>query len=176
VNKGTGRNYGVEMTLERFFTNNYYFLLTTSLFDSKYTGSDGIERNTPFNNRYVVNLLTGREFRVGRNNVFSINWKLTTAGGRFITPINLEQSATQGQAVNEYGRAFSSRQSPYFRTDLKIGYKINRAQMTHEIAFDLQNLTNAQNVLQQAYNPRTNRIGTAYQQGFLPVPFYRLTF
>ncbi|MCY7352683.1 MAG: TonB-dependent receptor, partial [Cytophagaceae bacterium] len=176
VNKGTGRNYGVEMTLERFFTNNYYFLLTTSLFESKYKGSDGIERNTPFNNRYVVNLLTGREFQLGRNNVFSINWKITTAGGRFITPINLEQSAAQGQAVNEYDRAFSNRQTPYFRTDLKIGYKINRARMTHEIAFDLQNLTNNQNVLQQAYNPRTNRIGTAYQQGFLPVPFYRLTF
>jgi len=176
VNKGTGRNYGVEMTLERFFTNNYYFLLTTSLFESTYKGSDGIERNTPFNNQYVVNLLTGREFRLGRNNVFSINWKITTAGGRFITPINLEQSAAQGQAVNEYDRAFSKRQTPYFRTDLKIGYKINRARMTHEIAFDLQNLTNNQNILQQAYNPRTNRIGTAYQQGFLPVPFYRLTF
>jgi len=176
VNKGTGRNYGAEMTLERFFTNNYYFLLTTSLFESTYKGSDGIERNTPFNNQYVVNLLTGREFRLGRNNVFSINWKITTAGGRFITPINLEQSAAQGQAVNEYDRAFSKRQTPYFRTDLKIGYKINRARMTHEIAFDLQNLTNNQNILQQAYNPRTNRIGTAYQQGFLPVPFYRLTF
>jgi len=177
VNKGTGRNYGVEMTLERFFTNNYYVLLTTSLFESKYTGSDGIERNTPFNNRYVVNLLTGREFRLGRrNNVFSINWKITTAGGRYTTPINLEQSGAQGRAVNEYDRAFSSRQTPYFRTDLKVGYKINRARLTHEIAFDLQNLTNNQNVFQQAYNPRTNRIGTAYQQGFLPVPFYRLTF
>jgi hypothetical protein len=37
-------------------------------------------------------------------------------------------------------------------------------------------VSNNENVFQQAYNPRTKTIGTAYQQGFLPVPFYRLTF
>jgi hypothetical protein len=177
VNAGTGRNYGLEITLEKYFSNNYYFLLTTSLFDSKYKGSDNIERNTPFNNRYVINLLAGREFRLGRNgNVFSINWKLTTAGGQFVTPIDLAASADIKQQVNDYSRAFSSQQDPYFRTDLKLGYKINRRRFTHEIAIDLQNFTANQNIFQQAYNPRTNRIGTAYQQGFLPIPFYRLTF
>lgn len=177
VNNGTGRNYGLEVTLEKFFANNYYFLLTTSLFDSKYKGSDGIERNTPFNNRFVINALAGREFAIGRRgNRLSINWKVTTAGGRYIIPINLERSGELGQTINEYDKAYSQRQDGYFRTDLKIGYKINFRRMTHEMAIDLQNLTNNQNILQQAYNPRTNRLGTAYQQGFLPVPFYRLTF
>ncbi|GAB3642778.1 TonB-dependent receptor [Spirosoma arcticum] len=177
VNAGTGRNYGVELTLEKYFANNYYFLLTTSLFESTYKGSDGIARNTPFNSRYVVNFLAGREFRVGsRGNVFSVNWKLTTTGGRFITPIDLERSVAEGYGISDYNRAFASRQDPYFRTDVKIGYKINRARVTHEMALDLQNVTNNQNVFQQAYNPRTNRVGTAYQQGFLPIPFYRLTF
>ena len=59
---------------------------------------------------------------------------------------------------------------------MKVGYKINRARLTHEMALDLQNVSNNRNVFQQAYNARTNAIGTAYQQGFLPVPFYRLTF
>lgn len=177
VNDGTGRNYGLELTLEKFFSNNYYFLATASLFESKYKGSDGIERNTPFNNHYVLNLLAGREFRLGRrDNVVSVNWKLTNAGGRYVTPIDFAASAERGQQMNDYDRAFSSRQTPYFRTDLKIGYKINRRRLTHEIALDLQNLTNSQNVFQQAYNPRTNTVGTAYQQGFLPLPFYRLTF
>jgi hypothetical protein len=177
VNEGTGRNYGLEMTLEKYFANNYYFLITGSLFESKYTGSDGIERNTPFNGRYVLNLLAGKEFHVGRkDNVLSINWKLTTAGGRFVTPIDLSRSAEARTSVFDDSRAFTDQQSAYFRTDLKIGYKMNRTHSTHEIAVDLQNLTNHQNVFQQAYNPRTNRIGTAYQQGFLPIPYYRLTF
>jgi hypothetical protein len=102
--------------------------------------------------------------------------KGTTTGGRRITPINLEASSQAGAAVYRYDRAFSDQQPAYFRADVKLGYKINRARLTHEIAVDLQNVSNNENVFQQAYNPRTKTIGTAYQQGFLPVPFYRLTF
>ena len=176
VNKGTGRNYGVEITLEKYFSNNYYFLLTGSVFDSKYKGSDGIERNTPFNGHYVLNALAGKEIPLGQNSSLSINWKLTTAGGRYVRPINLSASADAQTTIYDDERAFLQQQNGYFRTDLKIGYKLNRKHATHEVAIDLQNFTNSQNIFQQAYNPRTNRIGTAYQQGLLPIPFYRLTF
>ena len=177
VNKGTGRNYGIEMTLEKYFSNNYYFLVTGSLFDSKYKGSDGVDRNTPFNGHYVFNVLAGKDILIGRrNNVLSINWKLTSAGGRYVRPINLSASADAQTTVYDDTRAYMQQQDGYFRTDLKIGYKLNRRRMTHELALDLQNLTNSQNIFQQAYNPRVNKIGTAYQQGFLPIPFYRLTF
>jgi hypothetical protein len=177
VNKGTGRNYGVEMTLEKYFSNNYYFLITGSLFDSKYKGSDGVERNTPFNGHYVLNVLAGKDFVIGnRNNVLSINWKLTTTGGRYVRPIDLAASASARTTIYDDANAYLQQQGGYFRTDFKIGYKLNRRHSTHEIAIDLQNFTNSQNIFQQAYNPRTNKIGTAYQQGFLPIPFYRLTF
>jgi hypothetical protein len=177
VNEGSGRNYGLELTLEKYFSRNYYFLVTTSLFDATYKGSDGIRRNTPFNGRYVVNALAGKEFRMGRKeNVFSINWKVTTAGGRYVRPIDLAASATGNTTVYDNGRAFTQQLDAYLRMDLKFGYKMNRRRLTHEIALDLQNITNNQNVFQQAYNPRTDRVGTAYQQGFLPMPFYRLTF
>ncbi|HEX8656035.1 MAG TPA: TonB-dependent receptor, partial [Hymenobacter sp.] len=177
VNEGTGRNFGLEITLERAFARGYYFLLTTSLFDSKYQGSDGVTRNTPFNTRYVANALVGREFAVGqRRNTFTISLRGATTGGRYITPINSKASGANRRAVYYYDRAFSEQQAPYFRADAKVSYKINRARLTHEIALDLQNISGNQNIFQQAYNSRTNTIGTAYQQGFLPVPFYRLTF
>src|SRR5688572_117004 len=100
VNKGTGRNYGIELTLEKFYSQGYYFLFTSSLFDSRYKGSDDVLRSTAFNGKYVVNLLAGKEFKVGRkNNVFNIDWKLTTAGGRYVTPIDFEKSRLAGEAV-----------------------------------------------------------------------------
>ena len=177
VNAGTGRNYGLELTLERAFAQGYYFLLTTSLFEANYRGSDRVTRNSPFNTHYAANALVGREFRLGqRGNVFTLSLKGAITGGRYVTPLNLEASRAAGQAVYQFDRAFSEQQPRYFRADVKLGYKINRARLTHELAFDLQNITNNQNIFQQAYNPRTNQIGTAYQQGFLPVPFYRLTF
>jgi hypothetical protein len=177
VNTGSGKNMGVEMTLEKYFANSYYFLVTASLFDSKYTGSDGVERNSPFNTRYVLNALAGKEFKIGRNgNILSLNFKTSTAGGRYILLVDTEKSAQTGTTVYSEKDAYTQQQSAYFRTDLKISYKINRKKLTHEIAIDLQNITNHQNIFQQSFNPRTGKVNTTYQQGFLPIPFYRLTF
>jgi outer membrane receptor protein involved in Fe transport len=177
VNRGIGRNYGIELTLEKFYSNGYYFLVTTSVFDSKYKGSDNVLRNTTFNSRYVVNLLAGKEFKVGRkNNVFNIDWKLTSAGGRYVTPIHFEKSRMAGEAVYRQEEAFSSQLGDYFRTDLKFSFRMNRKKATHEFSLDLQNLTNQQNVFAQRYNARTNQIATEYQIGFFPIPQYRLLF
>ena len=163
VNGGTGRNYGLELTLERSFARGYYFLLTGSLFDSKYRGSDGVTRNTPFNTRYAGNALFGREFSLGqRANTFTVSLRAATTGGRYETPINLEASGTAGRAMYDYRRAYSQQLAPYFRADVKLGYKINRARLTHEIAFDLQNVTRQSEHLpaglQPAYEPHRHGV------------------
>lgn len=177
VNKGTGSNYGVELTLERFFHKGFYFLITGSLFDSKYKGSDGIERNTAFNTHYVLNTLAGKEWRVGhKRNYLVLNLKLTTIGGKYLTPIDVQASQQLGRSVYDNTNAFSKKQDPYFRTDLKFSYRKEYAKSTLEMAIDFQNITNNQNIFSQAYNPRTNSIVTQYQQGFFPVPFVRFTF
>lgn len=177
VNNGTGKNYGIELTLERFFSKGYYFLVTTSLFDSKYKGSDDVERNTAYNTQYVVNALGGKEFRVGRNrNFLSLNLKVTTIGGRYLTPLNFAASQAQGQAVYSESLAYSEKQIPYFRTDFRVAYRKEYKRSTLEFALDLQNVTGNQNIFAQTYNPRTNSIANQYQQGFFPVPFVRYTF
>jgi hypothetical protein len=176
-NRGTGRNYGIELTLEKFYSSGYYFLFTSSLFDSEYKGSDDVLRNTTFNSNYVLNLLAGKEFKVGRkNNVFNIDWKLTTTGGRYVTPIDFAKSAVAGEAVYKQDEAFSSQLGNYFRTDVKFSFRMNRKKATHEFSLDLQNVTNQQNVFTQRYNARTNQIATEYQIGFFPIPQYRLLF
>ena len=178
VNKGTGTNYGVELTLERSFSRGYYFLITGSLFNSKYKGSDGIERNTAFNSHYVFNALAGREVKVGskRNNVLALSLKVSTVGGRYFSPVDREASRLKGEAVYDERYAYSVQQTPYFRTDLKIAYRRELRKSTLEMALDLQNVTNNQNIFQQTYNTRTNTINNQYQQGFFPVPYMRYTF
>ena len=49
ANIGKGRNIGVEFTLQKYFTNSYYFMITSSLFDSKYRTAAGEWRNTRYN-------------------------------------------------------------------------------------------------------------------------------
>jgi len=177
INNGTGRNYGVELTLEKYYSNNYYMLFTTSLFSSTYKGSDGIRRNTAFNGGYVVNLLAGKEFKLRKpGRTFIADFRLSAAGGRYVTPIDFDASALAGFQVNMDNRAFANRLDDYFRTDIKLGYRINGAKVTHEIMLDIQNIFNTQNVFNQSYNRRTNEITTVNQLGIFPIPQYRITF
>ncbi len=177
VNNGTGRNYGAEITLERFFNKGYYFLFTTSLFQSSYKGSDGVERNTAFNTNYVINALAGKEFKLGtKGSVLALNLKLTTVGGRYITPIDLDRSRAQGSAVYKQELAFSERQPAYFRADIKIAYRKEYKKSTLEVALDMQNVTNNQNVFTKGYDAKAGKIVTVYQQSFFPIPMIRYTF
>ncbi|MFN3839571.1 MAG: TonB-dependent receptor [Cyclobacteriaceae bacterium] len=177
VNKGTGTNYGVELTLERFFKDGYYFLITSSLFNSKYKGSDGIERNTAYNTQYVVNGLFGKEFKLSKKQTYlSLNLKVTTIGGKYLTPIDAEASQAYGKTIFKENEAYSEKQDAYFRTDFRLAYRKEYKKSTLEFALDLQNVTNNQNIFTKSYNPRTNTIVTQYQQGFFPVPFLRFTF
>lgn len=175
INEGTATNYGLELTLEKFFSDGFYVLATTSVFDSKYKGYDKIERNTAFNTNYVVNLLAGKEWKIG-DDVLTFSVKLSSTGGRYLTPLDFAASSQTKNAVYDDSRAFSERQSAYFRMDVKIGYRIEYGSSTMEFSIDLQNATNNDNVFAQSYNRRTNSIITQLQQGFFPVPTFRYTF
>ncbi len=41
INEGSGQNYGMELTFEKYFSKNYYYLFTASLYNSEYTAADG---------------------------------------------------------------------------------------------------------------------------------------
>ncbi|WP_062059599.1 TonB-dependent receptor [Aquimarina longa] len=180
VNEGTGSNQGIELTLEKFFSDGYYGLLTTSFFESKYKGSDGIERNTPFNNGYVANLLAGKEFTIGKSkkDVFFLDTKLTVSGGKYYTPVNLEASRQAGFEVLREDLAYSKQNDDYFRWDVKIGYKINSKskKRSHQFYVDLQNVTNNKNIFARRYNRLTNQVNQVDQIGFFPDFGYRFQF
>jgi hypothetical protein len=179
-NNGIGRNYGIEFTLEKFFSKGYYGLLTASVFDSKYKGSDGVWRNSVFNNRYVVNFLAGKEFKVGKDkrHALTTDVKFTTSGGRFYTPIDLEASKDAGREVLVQNEAFSKQYPYYLRLDLKFGFRLNskKKKISNSFYVDFQNLTFQKNVFESRYNPRTQQINNVYQIGFFPDVMYRITF
>jgi hypothetical protein len=178
VNKGTGRNMGIELTLEKFLSKGYYYLFTTSLYDSKYEGSDGKERNTAFNGNYVFNLLGGKEFKVGKNkqNVFAIDLKSTLAGGRRKLPIDYQATLADMEVVYDETNAYEKKYRDYFRTDLKFSYRINKPKVTHEFVLDLQNITNNENLFRENYNITDNSFSKEYQQGLFPNFQYRILF
>jgi hypothetical protein len=179
TNAGTGKNYGIELTVEKFFSNGYYGLFTSSLYSSKYTASDGVERNTAFNGKYVFNLLAGKEWKVGseKRNKISTDIKFTNAGGRAYTPIDLTASNATGREQFSTN-AYSSYYDNYYRLDLKAGYTLNssKRKISHTFSLDLQNVTNHKNVFSENYDNKMYRINNTYQLGFFPNVVYKLQF
>lgn len=177
-NEGTGKNYGIELTLEKFFSKNYYFLITASLFDSKYKGSDGVERNTAFNGNYTFNALAGVELELDKNRkkILGLNGKVTYAGGKRYTPINLEASKVKGEAVYYDQRAYEKQYDDYFRTDVRFSFKLNGKKITQEWALDVENIFGTQNIFQRIYDPGAEEVKTEYQLGVFPMFLYRIYF
>ena len=175
-NTGIGRNYGMELTAERFFSKGYYWLFTASVFESKYRGSDMVWRNTAFNGNYIVNALAGREIKAGKNSVIAFDTKICVAGGRRYTPLNLAASATQHQAEYFSEQAYSQQFKPYFRMDLKVTYRLNGTKVMQEFFVDVQNIFNTQNIYSQGYNVYKNNSYYVYQLGLFPNVNYRINF
>lgn len=176
VSKGQGYNYGLEVTLEKFYSKGYYFLFTGSLFDSKYRGSDKVLRNTAFNGNYVFNLLGGKEFKINQKHIISIDLRGTYAGGKRYSPINLAASILTNEEVRDGQQAFENKYPDYFRLDVKPGYRYNSKRVTHEFSVDIQNITRHLNVFQQSYDIANKTIKTDYQLRFFVIPQYRVLF
>jgi hypothetical protein len=162
--------------MEKFLSKGYYLLFTASVFDSKYKGYDKILRNTAFNGSYVFNLLAGYERKLGPKTMLTFDIKTVWAGGKRYIPIDVQASRDEEEEVRDYSRAYESKYDDYFRTDVRIGFKINGRKVSQEWGLDLQNVTGFQSIFTQGYDAQKDEIYTAYQQGFMPMMLYRINF
>ncbi len=177
TNKGAGYNYGIELTAEKFFTHGYYYLATLSLFEARYRGSDMVWRSTDFNTRYAFNALFAKEWTFNKRNSLNIGGKITLAGARLTSPMDTLQSIREREYVGVDAQKNSiSFGSNYARFDLRVAYRINGKRVSHELAIDLVNVTNRQNILKYSYINEPPYSKQEYQLGFLPLFYYRIDF
>jgi hypothetical protein len=184
VNDGTGRNVGVEMTLSRAFREGWFVLLTASVFDAKYKGSDGELRNTDFNGKYAWNFLASKEWRLSQTFALVTGLKATMAGGRWYGDVDEEASQEQREIIYVDAARNNQQFDDYFRLDLKTNLTWNRPETTHELGIDFVNILNTENILKLTYapdemdinDPNYSSVREEYQLGFLPIFFYRVDF
>lgn len=178
VSTGTGRNYGVDFTLEKFLTKGFYFILTSSLYQAKYTARDGIERNSRFNGNFVQNILLGKEWKMGKTktNTLAVNLRSLWAGGNRYVPIDLAQSQKRNTAVRVYERSYEEQLPNYFRLDTRISFTKNRQKTTSTLSLDVQNVFNRLNLYQPFYDTATKSLQFDTQLGLVPILNWRIEF
>lgn len=182
VSTGLGRTYGLELTLMKHFEDGYYFTATTSLFKQRFTGSDGVWRDGAFDNRYIINLLAGYEWKLSPTFSIEFSGKLTLAGGAPYTPVDTVRSR-MFNASGEFGpqyldesRAYAVRYPDYKRLDVKIEFRQNLGSVSIVGFVTAENALNAKNILQYAWDARKNQIVAINQLGIFPYGGFRVEF
>jgi len=178
IAEGTGENYGIDLTLEKSFSGGDYFMITGSLFDSKFTTADGREYRTRYATNVVSNILGGKEWTVGKRNknILGVNAKFNYVGGLRTTPILEQESLLSGSTVFDMSKFNAIRQPAYYRFDLGVSYKINKIKATHSISADIQNVTNRLNVASRFYDPISESVRESKQFGLIPFINYKIEF
>ncbi len=177
MNSGKGQNYGVEVSVEQVLTKGFYFLVGGSWYRSLYTAADGVERSTRFDGKYQGSATAGWEKGFGdKNKIIGVNVRMIYQGGFLGQPIDYQASIAQGRTVFVANSAYTDQFANFFRTDLRILLKRNRAKLTRSFAIDIQNVTNHQNEAFRVYDPVAGQVLTRYQLGIVPLMTYLLEF
>jgi hypothetical protein len=179
VNEGTGRNVGIDFTVEQFLTKGFYYLLTASVFDSRYTAADGIERNTRFNKNYVINVITGKEWQVGKNNMLSANVRLNYLGGNRKEPVDILASMQNKKIIyGETGdnKAFSQRYADVPVLSFTLAYRTNKPKYSSVWSLQLLNATGTQEFSRHLYNIKTESVDNDFTGIVIPNLSYRIEF
>ncbi|MFW5754659.1 MAG: TonB-dependent receptor plug domain-containing protein, partial [Marinilabiliaceae bacterium] len=175
-NEGTGRNIGVDLTLERFLKEGYYYMTTASLYDSQYTGGDGVERRSRYDGGYILNLLGGKEWDIRDKNLLGINFKFTFMGPYWYHPVDEDATHQSGEVIYDETEPFTDRHSwmePI--TDLTLTYRINQNRTSSIFALQVKNILGRQYQGKQ-YNLKSHEIENEFFYSPIPFVSYKLEF
>lgn len=177
-NKGNGENYGVDITLERYLDKGYYWLLTGSLFNSEYTGGDGVWRDTKYNREYIINGLIGKEWMIGKRkqNIFSANVRLSYQGGDRFTPVDMGASESKHDIVFDETRAFSRQFPAALTSDITVSYKMNKKNTSHEFCLKILNIGGYTGQYGYIYNDKLKAVERLSVVGIVPNISYKIQF
>ncbi|MCE1197700.1 MAG: TonB-dependent receptor [Marinilabiliales bacterium] len=179
-NEGISENKGLELTVDKSFLKNYYFLATFSLFESGYRASNTQWYATYYNANSVCNLLVGREFKVGRagQNIMGFNLRNITRGGYRFTPPDEAQSIKKKTLVYDLNQVYGAHLPWYDRLDAGINYKVNRAHSALNVSLDIQNLLNRHNVYRRNFSYANGKISYTDKKliGLVPIAGIRWDF
>ncbi|MFK7969520.1 MAG: carboxypeptidase regulatory-like domain-containing protein [Bacteroidia bacterium] len=179
ANTGTGRNVGVELSIEKNLNKDYYFLLSGTYYQSTYVGGDGQERDTRFNGNYALALTGGKEFiskRANHQGIWAIDTRIFAQGGQRETPIDNVRSRLEGRTVYFDELAFQDQLPAVVRADIRISHTVHKANYTRTFSIDIQNVLNRQNVAYRFYDVQQEEVITRFQLGRIPLLTYRVSF
>jgi hypothetical protein len=176
-NNSIGRNIGVDVTFERFLNKGYYFLITGSVFSSRYKADDGIWRNTRYNKNFVANALVGREFAFRDNQrILGVNTRFNVVGGERVSPVLTEKSMERELVFFDEAQAFKNQLPSTIYADLSVTYRVNRSRHSSIWAIQIKNMLGESTAEGYNYNYKTQSVTLDKSVVVIPSISYTVEF
>ncbi|KAA3636492.1 MAG: hypothetical protein DWQ02_08175, partial [Bacteroidetes bacterium] len=180
VNTGTGQNIGLDLMVEKAFSQATFILLSGSIFDSKYTDASGREFSSIFDSGYAATAMGGKEWTTDKGNIWALSLRGIYNGGQRLTPLlpGVQVSRySQNPALDE-AAAFTEQVQDYMRADLRFSFRKNNPKSAWSIALDVQNVTNNKNIdpLNRNYDPDLNAWVYREQASLTPILSWQIDF
>lgn len=177
-NNSLGENIGVDLTLERFLKNNFYYLITASVFKSTYKADDGIWRNTRYDRSFVGNVLIGKEFYLGKNknNILGLNARLNMLVGERTTPLLQGESNEARRPIFDNSRPFENKEDMSNILNLTFTYRINKKNHSSIWALQVNNALGTPQNREYSYNHGTGQVEMIKDTFVMPGISYKIEF
>lgn len=176
---GTARNYGLDVSLQRFFRGGSYGLVSGSAYRSLYTAADGKERSTRWDGRYLLSVTSGQEWvreKSGKTKTLGANSRIAWLGGFLDRQVAVAASEAASRTIYQPGSTYSNRLGAYLRFDLRLYLRWERPGRSSMLSLDVQNLFNEENDAYRYYDVVQRRAVVRKQLGFIPVLSWRGEF
>ena len=181
VNEGAGRNYGIDLTLERYLKDGLYGMLTATLFKSEYRDAQGEWHHTRHDRGWITNILGGKEWMVGKGhkNVFGLNGRLTMMGGDRYTPMvpgtTFDDVAKRPDRTipQDGANPYSQQMNMNIGFAFSVKYTINKKHTSHHFILEYLQMRSFQG---QTFDIRTHDLVDKFTSLTFPNIAYRVEF
>jgi hypothetical protein len=170
VSEGRGTNLGIDVALEKRFSNSYFFLVNGSAMKGIFQAANGKSFDTRFNTRFSSSYTFGKEFYLRKSRIIQIGGRFLYNGGFRYTPFDPVLSKAQGRYVENSDAINTGQVSPYQRLDIRFAYRFNARRWAGNISLDIQNVLDKKNATNVAYNALRQETVIEYRgSGLIPL-------
>ena len=162
---GRGRAQGLELLVEKKFSNRWYGQANLSFASDRQAGLDGIKRPSSFDYPRIFNLTGGYHI----NAKWELATRISYLSGRPYTPFNASLSTDQSRGIFDLSKVNSVRLPDYIRTDLRVDRVFHIRDKPVHLFAGAQNIFNHQNIAGYTWNRRLNRSQLDKQEGIFPL-------
>ena len=180
VTNGDGTTYGFEFFAQQKLTKRFFGTFSYTYFVSKFSGVNGKEISSAWDNRHLLSFIWGYKF----NKNWELGLKFRYQGGAPFTPFDMPASQlnylTFGTGILDYRQLNTDRLGAFHASDIRIDKKWNFRKITLDLFLDITNWYNAKSPAFPQYTFRRNADNTAFvttdgqpiqQNGSNAIPF-----